>query len=289
MNKFVIIGSGMAGLLARKAVADSVPDARVSIVTTTVPRELSWRSVNGIHVLHDNCGLPLDEMLVTNLVVLPMIDKPQMLASLSGWERKMANGTYGQKVYGSRKATTSITRMPGVIEGYDYVQAYNQLLREFSDEIKVTKPVYEDYFHKLADTNTFVILAIPRYHVTPKWVSHPFSIVFFAPAPPIGFEDPEMGGDNFVVYNADPAEIWSRTSRVMMGGVENWTTEYSKAPQYPVPGLRQVEKVIDGDEFALPENVIPVGRYGKWRSGVLAHDAYWTVIEEMRIRGLASV
>lgn len=289
VTRFLILGAGMAGLLARKAIADSVSSASVEIFSTAPPNPLAWKDLHGVHVLHDRCGLDIDEMLITNMVILPLVDEPQLLVQLGAWERKMANGTYGQKVYGSRKATTSITRMPGVIEGYDYVQAYNLLLKMFQADIKIVRPVYEDYFHKIVGDYDFVILSMPRYHVTPKWVNHPSAVVFFAPLPPVGFKIPEDVGQNVVVYNANPNDIWSRTSRIITGKTSHWTTEYNKVPPFHIAGLRQIDKVINGDVFALPESVIPVGRYGTWKSGVLAHDAYWTVIEEMRRRGISNV
>jgi hypothetical protein len=283
--KVAILGSGMAGLLAAKAVFD-VTGEPADIITNRLPVQIDWSGTNGIHVLHDTCGMNIPEMLVTNLVVLPLFEngEPQLLASLGEWERSMANGTYGQKVYGSRRASTSITRMPGVIEGYEYVTAFNILVNTFGGYAKAYRNITETSMHRISREYDFVVSSIPRHNVTPKWIAHKFSIAYVSQRPPIGFAPNPTMGKNFVVYNADPTADWSRTSCVTHGNIEYWSTEYASIPDYPLPDLRKVEKVLKGDNFVFPDNVLPVGRYGKWEAGVLASDAYWETVREVSRR-----
>lgn len=283
--KVVVIGSGMAGLLAAKACEDMLGQ-KPTIITNHHPKPLSWHELAGIHVLHHNCGLELDDMLVTNMVILPMLDngEPQLLAELSDWERSMANASYGSKVYGRRKATTSLMRMPAVIEGYDYVQAFNMLLNRYHKCVTLRRAIDEDSLYTLASENDFVVTTVPRHFVTPPWVKHPFSLVYVSDRPPMGFIPTKQMGDNFAVYNTEACVEWSRTSRVIRRGVQYWNTEYNTAPKFPVPGLRQVNKVGAGEHYAYPQNVLGVGRFGTWTPGVLAHQAYWDVVEELRRR-----
>ena len=288
-SSILVLGSGMAGMLATKAVKDFTGELP-TVITDRLPRTLSWNEVHGIHVLHDNCGLAVSDMLVTNLVILPTVEdggQPELLVELSGWERKMANASYGFKVYGSRRASTSLMRMPGVIEGYDYLQAYNLLVKTcITDKNTVVeKPVTELRFHELVKEYDFIISTIPRHAITPPWVQHPLSVAYVSNRPPVGFIAEPYMGDHFVVYNTDTTTPWSRTSRVMHRGVEHWSTEYNSVPHYHIPDLHQVEKVMQGEEFALPTNVLAVGRFGQWSPGVLAHDAYWRTVEELRSRG----
>jgi hypothetical protein len=287
MMNILVLGSGMAGLLAAKAAEDvtgGVPD----IMTDRMPQRLSWAEMMGIHVLHDSCSMNLDDMWVNNLVILPNVEqdgKAELLAEMSSWERKMANASYGQKLYGSRRSSTSLMRMPGVIQGYDYVQAYNLMLDRYQPGMKVAKPIDEDRLHGLTHDYDLVISTIPRHFITPPWVQHPFSSAYVSQRPPIGFAAEKYMGSNFVVYNTDPGASWSRTARIISGQkTEHWTTEYNSVPKTHIPDLRQVNKVMQCEEFALPKNVLTVGRFGRWEPGVLAHDAYWDVVAEVRRR-----
>lgn len=284
-----VLGSGMTGLLAAKAVHDvtgEVPE----IQSDRVPHEIKWGKILGVHVLHDDCGLIVPEMFMTNSVVLPTLssDEPELLAELSGWERKMANATYGQKVYGSRKAVTSLMRMPGVIEGYDYVEAFNILVAMYGVAVKTRRPVNENNMHDLCSTHDLVISSVPRHCITPSWVKHPFSVAFVSQRPPVGFAPAKELGDHFVVYNADPGVQWSRTARMKVRHNEVWTTEYNNVPSFHIPDLKQVEKIMQAEPFGFPENLLTVGRYGQWKPGVLAHDAYWQTVERLRVMGYDS-
>lgn len=280
----VVIGGGMAGMLAAKACEDAL-GVIPTLHTDRLPRPVTWADMGGIHVLHNACGLTVAEMPVTNSVVMPQIDDPQLLATLSAWERKMANASYGAKVYGSRKASTSLMRMPGVIEGFDYVAAFNQLCEKYGGLYLTGKPLDERGLYALSKKYDMVITSVPRHHVTPNWVQHPLSMAYVSALPPVGFMPPKELGQHFVVYNTEPKDSWSRTARVMCNRKEYWSTEYNTIPKVAPPDLRPIEKVMASEDYAMPQNVLAVGRFGKWQPGVLAHDAYWDTIEELRRHG----
>jgi hypothetical protein len=176
--------------------------------------------------------------------------------------------------------------LPAVIEGWDYVQAYNRLAHDLLPALSVVRPIKELSMHSLCKNNELVVSSIPRYHITPKWVKHPFAVVYTSKLPPVGFAPDQRMKGNFVVYNADPEVPWATTSRVVSGGVEYWWTEYVNVPDYRKKDvtIRQTEKVMSGEHFAFPRNLLIVGKRGCWEPGIFAHDAYWETARAMMSR-----
>jgi hypothetical protein len=270
--KNLVIGSGMAGLMAARAIEDVVGELP-DIVTVVLPRKMTPYSYDGIHVLHDKCSIPnLSIVGVTNYVVMPFAKDISPLDTMGSWERKEANAAYGDKVYGSRLVDTSILRMPGIIEGYDCVGAYNWLVHRCMPRIKIRRPIKEDDLYRLADRYDHVICTAPRNTIAPEWVKHPSTLAWAVHRPPIGLDESDLD-DNFVVYSPDATQPWSRTARI--NGV--WYTEYVTLPRYPIPDLQRIHKIRDGDAWVVPDNVMLAGRYGEWKAGVLTSDVYWKV------------
>ena len=80
--------------------------------------------------------------------------------------------------------------------------------------------------------------------------------------------------DNIIVYNVDIVAPWTRYSRV--DGVEQ--TEYLKA----VEGAHKVIKVDGEAKFHnRQQNVLLLGRYGKWDSTYMAHMAYYDTLSRL--------
>jgi hypothetical protein len=197
---------------------------------------------------------------------------------LSEFERFTGNAAYGDKVYGSRKIDTSIMRMPNVIEGFDYAQAFNFLVDRYGKSVNVRRALNQDSLWRLADEYDYIIYTAPRNAIAPAWVKHPFEIAWASSRPPIDWSEEKVAVTNFIVYNPDKTYPWSRTARIE----DSWYTEYVVLPKYSVPDLRQIEKIQDGEEWAVPDNVMLAGRYGRWKAGVLASDAYWDTVQRMR-------
>jgi hypothetical protein len=268
----VVIGAGMAGLFAARAIED-VTGEIPHIIAPALPRQMTPSSYDGVHVLHDKCSLPnIDSVCVTNYVVIPFAKNISPLQSMSAWERKEANAAYGDKVYGSRFVDTSIVRMPYIIEGYDYIAAHNWLRRRYLSSIKLLPAIDESGLWRLADKYDYVVCTAPRNTIAPSWVKHPFTLAWAVHRPPIGLDESGLS-ENFVVYSPDETQEWSRAARI--NGV--WYTEYVTLPRYHIPDLQKIYKVRDGESWQVPENVLLAGRYGEWKAGRLASDVYWNV------------
>lgn len=277
-KRYLVIGSGMAGLLAAHAIED-VTGIKPHIYSNVIPTRIRASALGGVHILHDRCSIPsLPDVKVTNYLMTPFSDGMiQPLQSLSEWERKEANAAYGDKVYGTRGADTSIMRMPGVINGYDYVSAFNWLVDKYAKDVQQYR-ITETKLWRLAEHNDLIVYTAPRPAIVPKWIGHPFQVAWASNRPPVDFNDRKLRG-NFVVYNPDNTQPWSRAAKVE----GSWYTEYIKIPSYRIPDLRQIEKIRSGDAYpAIPDNVLLAGRVGKWEAGVLASDAYWSTVQAAR-------
>lgn len=275
MPQTTVLGSGMAGLMAAWAVKNATGQSPL-IYTDRIPKRIHPSEVYGVHVLHDNCGLNIPEMVTRNFVVYGNDIQP--IESLSAPERLGANAIYAEKLYGDENMTTSVMSAKNEIHGYNYFAAYDLLVNKSFMYHSRPVSVREQFFLELCDEGALVISSIPRYCITPTWVKHNSVEVTVSQHPPIGFEwNTEIlkTAEHFIVYNADPDAAWARTSRLVIhryGDV--WNTEYVSAVEAPRRNVSRVRKVVDCDPYDFPDNALLVGRTGRWAKGYLASDAY---------------
>lgn len=85
----------------------------------------------------------------------------------------------------------------------------------------------------------------------------------------------EDGGmdDNVVICSGDPDDWWYRQSRIH--GWEN--TEYPEDHKPKAEHVFEVVKPLSTD-CKCHDNITRMGRYGKWRKGVLSHESYFDTL-----------
>lgn len=247
--RIAILGAGMSGLLAAKALKDNGFDNFViydkKIPESSIPV--------GLHYLHDPCGLPLEPHIVHNIVIPDNSYKPLHIQ-------------YSEKT--GVPENNSVRDLPATVRVYDFSRAYKMLVEWLKPHIE-EKEIRENTYKQLRKDFNYVISTIPLNIIAPQAVCEQIKL-------PVKYGKPNDGSDlfpqlnNVVIYNLNHKHDWYRYSRV--NGIE--MTEY-------IAGVRGVDgkitKIISDGSTSVYDlkNTKLVGRYGKWQRGYLAHEAYY--------------
>jgi len=252
-----VLGSGMTGLLAAKACDDiGVRMLEIFDFQRQNPRA-------GLHYLHDNCGMKLREGYVFNYVMglEPGIDPYR---------------AYSEKVYGNQAPeNNSLKNLPCFSRVYSMFEAYGRLTTFFRWSMITGLSLDDIDYDEIADicrSYDLVISAIPASKVFPEG-AFPSEKVGIEKGLPLNLVSRELP-DNFVVYNIDKNEDWYRASKVFGMAYTEVIGE----------GDFQVTKVLDGVYENPYPNLLPVGRNGAWKKGLLAHEVYYQVLDHLRGR-----
>lgn len=245
----------MAGMLAAKACEDARVDYEI---LSEKPSE-----EHGVRYLHDPCGLPIKASKVETLVIMPN----KHIKRLDDLELSIVGEWYGAKT-GSSKRNNSLTRSQPIIEVFDWYHAKNLL-----HGLKVTnRKIRPEDVNSLSRTNDLVVSTIPLKSIFPRasdlCCSH---VTYVSEGAPSDLPNIPRRYDGVIVYNIDPECKWHRYSCLM--GVEQ--TEWT----LPHPDAAAVRKVLGSANFNCRQpNFLLTGRYGKWDSKVMAHDAYYDTL-----------
>ncbi|NIN69710.1 MAG: hypothetical protein GTO63_34510 [Anaerolineae bacterium] len=247
MNKNVaVVGNGPAGLLATWAALHQ--DANVTVFHLGAKSE-----IHGAQYIHaDIPGLP---------------DLPQFTPFTVRYHKHGSEEGYRQKIYGDSvpQGGTSWDKFHGrqralpMHEIYDYL--YDTLMGQ--ECRSVVKLIDERDFRELVSVYDVVVNTAPLPSIKPDGVYRT--------------EDVWVVGHN--IYHIQPDEIHYygdekfayRASNIQGHG----SAEFPTVASVPFGYRRQARKVhkpLDCD-VSLP-GVHRLGRYGKWKKGVLAHEAY---------------
>lgn len=257
MKTVAILGCGPAGLLAAHAVG-------------LAGRPLSLHSkpqkspLGGAQYLHSSVpGLTAEtpDFRITN----------RLLGTAEGYKRK---------VYGTDPMTTPRSVSADFIKDGEQFGAW--------DLNKVYDTLWNGNVHAINEANIdpnwieqnqsnfeLIISSVPRYLLC-KNPFHQFKSqsVWIVPGAA------EFLPKNEIHYNGDPSPAWYRASNINGHGGIEWST---LGPKPPVEGLRQATKPLATNCDCFPD-IWHVGRYGEWRKGVLAHDAFWNLIPALKER-----
>lgn len=260
-----IIGAGMTGLLAAKACMDK--GIMPTILSATKPNP-----GHGVRYLHDNCGLPLKPIEIETAFV-GYGDK--FMRWNKADQRAMAE-LYAIKT-GASQTNNSIHRSVKTVTAYNWMDAWNMLqgLRIIESE------VLPDDMRGLSRKFDLVINTAPLNKIYPHSKSQClYREMYVSDCSPYPNHDSWASTpDNIIVYNVDIDAPWTRYSRV--DGVEQ--TEYIR----PVEGAHKVIKVDGKAKFYNhQQNVLLLGRYGKWDSTYMAHMAYYDTMSRLEKIGL---
>lgn len=254
--KVCILGAGMAGMLAAKACEDARVDYEV---LSEAPQE-----ERGVRYLHDPCGLPIKPSKVETLVIMPN----KHIKRIDDLDLAIVGEWYGSKTCSSLR-NNSLTRSVPVAEVYDWYHA-----KKLLHGIQVTPcHIRPEDMKYLSSVNNLLVSTVPLKSVFPGASgSCRTHTTYVSDGAPDDLPNVPRRYDGVIVYNIDPESRWHRYSSLM--GVEQ--TEWT----LPVPEAVAVRKVLGSTGYRPHlKNVLLTGRYGKWDSKVMAHDAYYDTLQ----------
>lgn len=156
-------------------------------------------------------------------------------------------------------------------KAWDIREAYDNLWSRYGRDIHHTEIDPKFMSWDGLEKYDIVISTLPR----PIWVQGDLGefkhvkIWAVGDAPDLGVSVPFHTGENTVVCDGTDEVSWYRASNIFGHGTVEWPG--SRKP--PVAGIKQVIKPIEYNGLAAPD-FIHLGRYGKWRKGVLTTDAF---------------
>ena len=263
MSKTVaILGTGMAGLLAGKAVLE------LGMQPVLFDRDYSKKPLKGLHYMHDQCNMELPEIYISNYIIDDESDSELTLG-----ER------YCKKVFGVVNETAknnSITTLPQSETVYCMHTAYNQLYDALSQHFHYETVDFDtDMVWDLTQEFDAVVSTIPLNIVFP-YKKCKSEQVYCSQNFPKSLKNFELN-QNSVVYNVNESESWYRASRI--AGV--YWTEFAGKPEnetcFPISKL--ITEDIDVRDVFNRTGIILGGRYGTWNRKELAHDIYYRVLD----------
>jgi hypothetical protein len=187
---------------------------------------------------------------------------------------------YARKVYGDANAHTSWQVFP---EGNHMIwslrDAYRKLCTMYWDQVRENEITAEDILFLRKDYDV-VMSTIPASRLCVAPGKHEFSsqAVFLE-------RRDEQLMDNTIIYNGRPTESWYRSSCIFG---EGWV-EYRAGLEPATAGVsvrmgrehvgRQTPKWVRGNkplhtDCTCHPDVVRLGRFGRWKKGVLTSDAF---------------
>jgi len=192
---------------------------------------------------------------------------------------------YREKVYGADyKGPVSPQVLSGGHLGWDIRQAYAWLWDRYGGQIDSFRFTAID-FADLAKEKyyDYVFSSIPLVKVCGD-VAHEFSsqhVYAIGDAQDLGIECPVRTEPNMIRYDGTKDTSWYRASNIFGHGTAEWPAR--KKP--PISRLAVVSKPLSTTCTCGP-NIVRIGRYGRWKKGVLAHTAFEQVEGILRGTGV---
>lgn len=271
MKRVAILGAGPAGLMAAHAAA--VHGDAVSLFTQGNSEGPTKSRIGGAQYLHQPLPGICNE------------DQP------SGTLQYFMAGTpegYRQKVYGDADvAFVSAERIPsGEVPAWSLQETYETLWGLYCSGSSVNvAPMNPETLIELFEKDHFdlVVSTIPKpalclahagmIHTTHTFVSQSVRIANKC-AVPTSEHTP-----NTILYDGTKNTSWYRTSYIFGHGSTEWG---AGAPAWlPYENLVTVKKPLHSTCNCFDGKVLFTGRYGAWRKGVLAHEAFKDVWEAL--------
>lgn len=192
------------------------------------------------------------------------------------------NGTaaeYREKVYGRRSGiTVSPEEYQGQHLAWDIRQAYYDAWSLYVDRIVHLEDITNEHVWSLAESKEFdrVISTIPAPNLCgdDRHVFDSQTVWAVGDAPERGIFCPVPVAPFEVICDGTRDTGWYRAANVFGYKTAEWMGE--RKP--PIEGVARIEKPISTDCNCMP-GVLRLGRYGEWRKGVLAHDAYTKAVQ----------
>lgn len=247
-----ILGGGMSGLIAAKAIKDDNPTNHITILDKKINFDKS--GIKGVHYLHGDCGMQLKFHTLLNFVAEPM-NKTECISA-----------QYGRKVWGDNSVlNNSLVNLPDAVTIYNFEQAFEILTKEFAGCIKQTD-IDKNLVRKLQLGYDLIISTIPLQVLFPDVVCD-YESVFAKECLPPGVELQDFT----VLYNVDNGTPWYRCSKV-------FGKSYTECVNH-FPGSSMIIKIktqiqLNPDIVLNKYNILLAGRFGSWDRKKLVHNVY---------------
>jgi hypothetical protein len=261
MKPIAILGSGPAGLLAAHAIG--LTGHPIAIFSK---RERSH--ISGAQFLH---------------MAIPELTKPEPDAVIT-FKMRGSEEMYRQKVYGT--LPVPFTSFGGMVDGHTQPawhmqEVYERLWHEFGNSMNDAN-ITPGWLDENKDDFAAIVSAIPRTALCRSLSGDdPVNHEFYSQVVRIAEEAMAQGiENNTVVYDGTRDVSWYRSSMLFGQGGTEWGNGL-KPPFDTAPVRKPVRCTCD----CYPD-VIKVGRFGKWKKGVLIHDGFTSALKELNERGV---
>lgn len=195
--------------------------------------------------------------------------------------------TYKKKVYGDEPVP--FVSMSNVTDGqmqnaWNMTKTYEMLWEEIAGggrSVNVMQVGPKDIFDWVeGDKWRHIISTVPRpalclAHAGLVNEKHRFTVQAIRVMP--GVSVLGDGFDNTVIYDGTPNTSWYRTSRIFGVGGTEWGSGAPEKLPYEEP-IVTIQKPISSTCQCWDGRVVFAGRYGQWKKGVLAHEAFYETV-----------
>lgn len=244
--KILILGCGPAGLIAAHAAIKR--GHTVSIASK--PRK---SRMNGAQYLH-----------------APIPDANKAPEFTINYQLAGPVEGYRDKVYGpDSDIEVSPQSLVGQHPAWDIREAYDWLWDEYKQLITIWDATPDRLLSRMRTERPHqVISTVPAPLLCARRHNFEYATVFASE-----FAHGQLR-DNTVLCQGDPLISWYRASMIQGHQNTEWPGLYKPAPDMAMSRIWEVTKPIKTDCKCFPA-VTRLGRYGQWKKGVLAHEA-WT-------------
>lgn len=181
---------------------------------------------------------------------------------------------YREKVYGpGSNVEVSPETLTETHSAWDIREAYGRAWNLYNDRIRHWPDIGFTSIRAFMANADLVVSSLPAKAICgdPDHRFNSQDIWAIGDAPERGiFEPLRLAKGGQVLLNGETDTGWYRTSSVFFHG----TTEWPSGRKPPIEGVARVEKPLSND-CDCHEEVLRVGRYGRWEKGVLSHEAYY--------------
>ena len=244
--RIAILGGGMSGLLAAKALQDNgIKDFNIITNNFSEPK--------GYMYLHNNCGIQLDGKII----------KVNQLGEEEAYRKKLG---YDTSVDSSWKS--------GLEEyysyGYDPYQTYECLMYCFKDKAIFTEISNKD-IKRIKEKYNYIISTIPLPVLYPSAQYYSSEILLEE------FDTSKPYQKAYVYYDG------IEQSDSVRFGVGFWGKGFAEYPvNQKVDGAVRVIKPVIATDVPKDSQIVLAGRAGQWNKSVLAHNVYYQILDKFK-------
>jgi hypothetical protein len=265
--RIAILGCGPSGLVAAHAAS------QLKIKTNIQVYSAKRRSpIYGAQYLHQPIpGVFAAHEVEPDIIRYNMVGSPE---------------SYLKKVYGEAwDGTISDDLRDQAHVAWDLRSTYDELWMRYADLIvdySIIKGAVEQCVRPLVDNYDIVINTIPRPALCLKPRHQFVSTEIWAAGETPDQPFPVECADNVIVYNGDSNPSWYRSSRIHGHSTVEWP---GHTPKPPVPGVARVKKPLRHSCDCWTDQIVHLGRMGRWQNGTLVHHVYADMYEQLILLG----